>query len=229
MSTDLPPPPPPPPGPPGPPPGPGPPPSGPQEPQGPYDPYRPYDPYQPPDGMPPPYGRRKSNTTVIVVIALATLVAAALVTTAIVLSPGKGDELARATRPLLIQQVIGSSAGACAAGAGGAGVPSLDGTTCYQLVPGLTITGFEKVDVVTSGTGSWAIRLYLLPPDALGFKRLTARIYQESPPRNQLAIVVDGKVVSSPAVQSPILGGTVQIEGNFTKDAAKHLADKLEG
>jgi preprotein translocase subunit SecD len=179
--------------------------------------------------MPPPYGRRRSNTTVVLVIALAVAVAAALVTTAIVLTPAKNDELARAARPLLIQQVVASSAGACGSASGGAGVPSLDGTTCYQLVSGLTITDFEKVDVVTSGTGSWAIRLYLLPPDAVGFERLTTRVYQESPPRNQLAIVVDGKVISSPAVQGPILGGKVQIEGDFTKDAAKHLADKLQG
>ena len=215
MSTDDPPPPP-----------SGPPPLGPQ---GPYDPYRPYDPYQPPDGMPPPSGRPRSNTTVIVVITLAAVVAVALVTSAIVLTPGKNDELGRAARPLLIQQVIASSAGACAEGAGGAGVPSLDGTTCYQLAPGLTITAFQKVDVVTSGTAGWAIRLYLLPPDAVGFERLTSEVYREPPPRNQLAIVVDGKVISSPAVRRPIVGGRLQIEGNFTKGAAKHLADQLEG
>ena len=184
--------------------------------------------------MPPPYGRRKSNTTAIVVIALAAVVAAALVTTAIVLKPGRHDELTRSTRPLLIQQVIASAAGGCggaggAGGAVGAGVPSLDGTRCYQLAAGLTVTEFERVDVVTSGSGSWAIRLHLLAPDAVVFEHLTTRVYQESPPRNQLALVVDGKVISSPAVQGPIPGGEVQIEGDFTRDAAKRLADQLDG
>jgi hypothetical protein len=179
--------------------------------------------------MPPPYGRRRSNATVAIVIALAVVVAAALVTAAIVLKPGNHDELAGAARPLLIQQVIASSAGGCAGGAGGVGVPSLDGTKCYQLAAGLTVTEFERVDVVTSAAGSWVIRLDLLPPDALVFERLTARVYQESPPRNQLALVVDDKVISSPAVQGPIPGGKVQIEGNFTKDAAKHIADQLDG
>src|SRR5918999_371596 len=69
----------------------------------------------------------------------------------------------------------------------------------------------------------------LLPPDAVGFERLTSEVYREPPPRNQLAIVVDGKVISSPAVRGPIVGGRLQIEGNFTKGAAKHLADQLEG
>jgi preprotein translocase subunit SecD len=180
--------------------------------------------------MPSPYGRRSSNTTVIVAIALAAAVAIALVTTAILLKPGRHDELARSARPLLIQQVVASSAGGCAdEAAGGAGVSSLDGTTCFQLAAGLTVTEFERIDVVTSGSGSWAIRLSLLPPDAVVFGRLTTRVYQELPPRNQLALVVDGKVISSPAVQGPILGGMVQIEGNFTKDTAKHIADQLDG
>lgn len=224
MPSDLPPPPPPGPPPPGPPP-----PAGPPLPPGPPPPPGPYDPYRPPYGLPPPYGRRRSNATVTVVIALAVVVAATLVTAAIVLKPGKHDELARAARPLLIQQVIVSSAGGCAGGAGGAGVPSLDGTRCYQLAAGLTVTEFERVDVVTSGDGGWVIRLDLLPPDALIFERLTARVYQESPPRNQLALVVDGKVISSPAVQGPIPGGKVQITGNFTRDAARRIADQLDG
>jgi SecD-like export protein len=178
--------------------------------------------------MPPPYGRRRNNTTVIVVIALAVVVATVLVTTAIMLSPGKHDDPARSSRSLLIQQVTALSQGGCGGG-GGAGVPSLDGTTCYQLAAGLTISQFEKVDVVTSSSGNWAILIYLLPPDAVGFERLTTRVYQEAPPRNQLALVVNGKVISAPTVQQPILGGKVQVEGGFTRDAAKRIADQLDG
>ncbi len=41
---------------------------------------------------------------------------------------------------------------------------------------------------------------------------------------NILAITLDGKEISSPVVQEPILSGKAQITGNFTVDSAKHLA-----
>jgi preprotein translocase subunit SecD len=186
-----------------------------------------------PTDLPPPYGPRKSNTGIIVVITLATVVAVALVTAAFVLTPWKHDSPARAARPLLIQQVTASAAGGCAGGSGsstGQGVPALDGTACYQLASGLTITEFEKVDLVAPGKGpSWGILLTLRPTDAVAFGRLTTQVYREAEPRNQLALVIDGKVVSVPTVREPISGGKVQIEGRFSKDAASHIVDQLKG
>jgi len=41
---------------------------------------------------------------------------------------------------------------------------------------------------------------------------------------NILAITLDGKEISSPVVQEPIISGKAQITGNFTVDSAKHLA-----
>lgn len=60
--------------------------------------------------------------------------------------------------------------------------------------------------------------------------RLTA-LWDCSPPGanpcNAIAIVLDGVVVSAPRFNEPILGGRVQIEGNFTEEQARDLATVL--
>jgi preprotein translocase subunit SecD len=47
-------------------------------------------------------------------------------------------------------------------------------------------------------------------------------------PCNAFAIVLDGVVVSAPRFNEPILGGQAQIEGNFTAEEAKDLANVLK-
>jgi len=48
-------------------------------------------------------------------------------------------------------------------------------------------------------------------------------------PTKQLAIVLDGKVISAPTVQEPVFsGGNVQITGDFTEKEAKQLAKYLQ-
>ncbi len=48
-------------------------------------------------------------------------------------------------------------------------------------------------------------------------------------PTKQLAIVLDGKVISAPTVQEPVFtGGNVQISGSFTEKEAKQLAKYLQ-
>ncbi|WP_157032107.1 SecDF P1 head subdomain-containing protein [Kitasatospora cheerisanensis] len=46
-------------------------------------------------------------------------------------------------------------------------------------------------------------------------------------PANQFAIVIDGAVVSSPAVREPISGGDAVISGSFTRTQAETLAAQL--
>jgi preprotein translocase subunit SecD len=45
----------------------------------------------------------------------------------------------------------------------------------------------------------------------------------------QIAIIVDGQVVSAPTVQDPILNGTGVITGSFDEERAKALAAQLNG
>jgi preprotein translocase subunit SecD len=47
-------------------------------------------------------------------------------------------------------------------------------------------------------------------------------------PLNQLAIVLDGRVVSAPVIQEAITGGSAQITGNFTQQEATDLANVLK-
>jgi preprotein translocase subunit SecD len=44
---------------------------------------------------------------------------------------------------------------------------------------------------------------------------------------NSIAIVVDGKLLSAPTINEPILGGAVQISGSFTQESAEQLAIAL--
>lgn len=60
---------------------------------------------------------------------------------------------------------------------------------------------------------------------------LTARCYgrDDTCPTAQIAIVLDGEVISAPVVQEPTFsGGEVQITGNFTEQDARDLAKILE-
>ncbi|SES23797.1 SecDF P1 head subdomain-containing protein [Lentzea albida] len=45
----------------------------------------------------------------------------------------------------------------------------------------------------------------------------------------QVAILINGRVLSAPTVQSPITGGSAQISGGFTRDEADQLARQLVG
>lgn len=44
-----------------------------------------------------------------------------------------------------------------------------------------------------------------------------------------VAILINGRVLSAPTIQSPILGGVTEISGQFTKDEAEQLAKQLNG
>jgi preprotein translocase subunit SecD len=68
--------------------------------------------------------------------------------------------------------------------------------------------------------------------DQVGFGQLTQRVTTQPQPKNQLAIVFDGKVLSAPTIEQAITGGQFQITGGataFTKDQAQALAADLSG
>ncbi len=55
---------------------------------------------------------------------------------------------------------------------------------------------------------------------------MTTKAAQDN--NREVAIVLDGEVVSSPAVNEPITGGSTRISGNFTLQEAKDLANILQ-
>jgi len=74
---------------------------------------------------------------------------------------------------------------------------------------------------VTANTG-WQINFSLNKKGAADFGDATTKLVGK-----QLAIVLDGAVISAPTVQSAITGGQGQITGGFTEQQAKNLAVSL--
>ena len=65
------------------------------------------------------------------------------------------------------------------------------------------------------------------------FQNITSRLnairaQNANDPRARFAILLDGKVLSSPVSQAVISDGKPQITGNFTEQEAKALADQLK-
>ena len=58
-------------------------------------------------------------------------------------------------------------------------------------------------------------------------REATTTAVSQPPPQNQIAIVVDRVIISSPTVQSPITTGTGVITGGFSETEAKDLATVL--
>jgi hypothetical protein len=53
-------------------------------------------------------------------------------------------------------------------------------------------------------------------------------LYDQLPPGDEVAMAVDGKVVSSPRFDGPDFSGPVEISGNFTSKQAAALARKID-
>jgi len=75
--------------------------------------------------------------------------------------------------------------------------------------------------------GQYAVTVTLTGSGAQAFAELTRNLSSLEPPLNELAIIVDGVVISAPAVASVIANGIMQISGGFTKDEATNLADDI--
>ena len=100
-------------------------------------------------------------------------------------------------------------------------LPSLDGRTSYQLGPVAmsgTVVSSAEAGFSRQGNG-WEVSVALDPTGTRQFAELTSRLQNQ-----QLAIVVAGRVVSAPTIQSPITGGQIQINGGFSRADVEGLA-----
>ncbi|MGB3675281.1 MAG: protein translocase subunit SecD [Candidatus Nanopelagicales bacterium] len=108
---------------------------------------------------------------------------------------------------------------------------SNDGSAKYLLEPAF-IKGTQVTDAQAqlpqTGAGGWQVNLTFDTEGAKALADVSTRLVPLSPPQNQFGIVLDGLVVSSPYFQEPILGGTASINGNFTIEQAKDLANVLK-
>jgi len=119
---------------------------------------------------------------------------------------------------------------------------SQDKATKYVL----DVAKVEGVDVTSAASGlpntgnsistEWQVNLSFNGRATKGFADLTTQMYTRygnngnpTSVRDQVAIVLDGVVISAPQVnQGPITGGNVQITGNFTQKSATDLANVLK-
>lgn len=74
------------------------------------------------------------------------------------------------------------------------------------------------------GASAWGVQIELTPEGATRFEALTTRLVGQ-----QIAIVVDGTLVSAPTVAEPITVGIVQLVADMTESQARALAGNLGG
>ena len=105
-----------------------------------------------------------------------------------------------------------------------------DGTAKYVLekaaVKGTEVSGASSG--VDSTTGEWIVQVTFKSQGASQFATVTGRITTQPQPRNQLAMVLDGVVISSPVIEEAIPGGQARISGSFTQKTATDLANQLK-
>ncbi len=104
------------------------------------------------------------------------------------------------------------------------------GTTKYLLGP-TVIEGNQlsnaSAGLIQNGVG-WQVNLSFNSAAADLFNQTTTVLSQRQSPDNTFGVVLDGKVITTPSVSSPIPGGQAQITGSFTQESAQNLANQLK-
>jgi preprotein translocase subunit SecD len=78
------------------------------------------------------------------------------------------------------------------------------------------------------GGNAWFVSLVFNGEGTKAFSDITSRVTSLPAPQNQVAIVLDGLVVSAPRINEPIPSGNAQITGSFTQSEAQDLANVLK-
>ncbi|WP_222263643.1 protein translocase subunit SecD [Modestobacter marinus] len=100
-----------------------------------------------------------------------------------------------------------------------------DGTAKFLLGPAV-IEGTDITDATAgteSTTGAWVVNLDFNSAGSAAWAEYTAANVG-----NNVAITLDGRVVSAPTINGVIAGGTTQITGNFSEAEATELANQLK-
>jgi preprotein translocase subunit SecD len=108
---------------------------------------------------------------------------------------------------------------------------SREGASKYILAPAEVLG--QQVSKASSGldqqgTSAWFVSLTFNGEGTKAFGALTSRVTSLPSPQNQVAIVLDGLVVSAPVINEAIPSGNAQITGSFTQTEAADLANVLK-
>jgi hypothetical protein len=184
---------------------------------------------QPPPYPPPPSPPRRGNRPLVIgLVAGAFVLLLVAVVAALVLSRRSADHTVRGS--LGFRKVVAMTPAPCAPG-DTTRLTSADG--CYELGDGMTVSRLRNVELRSPdpslGGASFSVAITLDAGDATRLAALTTEVAREQEPRNRLAIVIDGRIVSAPAVAEPITGGTIMLSGGFTRAEARRYVDLLDG
>ncbi len=105
------------------------------------------------------------------------------------------------------------------------------GSTKYILAPAEVLgrqISKASAGLDTQAGSNWYVSLTFNGEGTTAFGALTTRVTSLVEPLNQVAIVLDGLVVSSPRINEPIPSGNAQITGSFTQLEAQDLANVLK-
>lgn len=105
------------------------------------------------------------------------------------------------------------------------------GGTKYILAPAEVLgrqISKASAGIDTQGGNAWYVSLTFNNEGTSAFGALTSRVTSLPEPTNQVAIVLDGLVVSSPRITEAIPSGNAQITGSFTQLEAQDLANVLK-
>lgn len=91
-------------------------------------------------------------------------------------------------------------------------------------VSGRTITDVRSVHEAADGSPGVAIRF-----DKAGALQLKEMTRADVGVGKQLALVVDGVVISAPVINMPIEGGSLVVNGGFTEDESEAIAARIKG
>ncbi len=115
--------------------------------------------------------------------------------------------------------------------------PEAGGQVLAKYVLGPAVLTGDSLSDATSGmgqsqggpTGQWVVSLKMnggLPTET--YAAVSRAMVPLQSPRNQLAVVLDDRVISAPYFRNEIVNGQAEISGNFTAESSKLLADQLK-
>jgi len=100
----------------------------------------------------------------------------------------------------------------------------------FRLGPAVVAGGdVAEANAILGGStgGEWVVNFRLTGDATDRFADATTAAVSSPPPLNQIAIVVDRQIISSPQVNQPITSGTGEISGGFTEASARDLSTVL--
>jgi preprotein translocase subunit SecD len=108
---------------------------------------------------------------------------------------------------------------------------SRTGASKYILAPAEVLgrqVSKATAGIDQQGASAWYVLLTFNGEGTKAFGALTARVTTLASPQNQVAIVLDGLVVSAPSINEAIPSGNAQITGSFSQLEAQDLANVLK-